>query len=183
MAQRDPFWKERLGHSGTGCSTAGNKGGLCLRGRERKLLGRRQTATSQMVRPEQAGWLSFPPARKTMTRQGEIGNLRCAKADGSGLWPGTGATSAMEQSPGLRSGGRAGAQANLGAQGPAPAAEPDGKHRTCWTSQTQLQVEEGPLLLRRLSQGCVQECGEVLSLACVREQAAVKILTLAPFHP
>lgn len=70
MAQRDPFWKERLGHSGTGCSTAGNKGGLCLRGRERKLLGRRQTATSQMVRPEQAGWLSFPPARKTMTRQG-----------------------------------------------------------------------------------------------------------------
>lgn len=24
---------------------------------ERKLLGRRQTATSQMVRPEQAGWL------------------------------------------------------------------------------------------------------------------------------
>lgn len=30
--------------------------------------------------------------------------------------------------------------------GPGPASEPDGKHRTCWTSQAQLQVEEGPLL-------------------------------------
>lgn len=52
----------------------------------------------------------------------------------------------MEQSPGLRSRGRVRAWANLGTQGPVPAAEPDGKHRTCWASQAQLQVEEGPLL-------------------------------------
>lgn len=44
----------------------------------------------------------------------ERGNLGCAKANSSGLWTGTGATSAVEQSPGLRSGGRAGARANLG---------------------------------------------------------------------
>lgn len=67
----------------------------------------------------------------------------------SGLWTGTGATtSAVEQSPGMRSGGRAGVRANLGTQGPGPAAGPDGKHRLCWPSQAQLQVGEGPLLLR-----------------------------------
>lgn len=37
------------------------------------------------------------------------------------------------------------AWADLGTQGPVPAPEPDGKYRTRWTSQAQLQVEEGLL--------------------------------------
>lgn len=111
---------------------------------ERKLLGRRQTATSQMVRPEQARLALVLPACKTMTQQGERDREswvckskqqwaldwdRCHISCGAVPW--------AEEWGQDRGSGKV---RNLG---PGPASEADGKHRTCWTSQAQLQVEEG----------------------------------------
>lgn len=61
---------------------------------------------------------------------------------------------------GMGAGAGAGAWADLGTQDPVPAPEPDGKYRTCWTSQAQLQVEEGPLLTTGPPLGGEQEYGK-----------------------
>lgn len=95
-----------------------------------------------------------------MSQQGETQGILAAQAEGSGLWTGTGATSAVCGVSGLRSGARSGDRASFGTWGLVPAPEPDGKHRTCWADQAQLQVEEGPLLTTSSPQGGVRECGE-----------------------